>query len=278
MSRSWLEANGWLQGSLVSSEDLPLLKENFAHIPKEDIYLIIASQSCDVCGDINKEKFIELSIARSIESTNGSNLYNKNPRCLHLTADQNDGSGGFTEIHFELFAHDKIAIDKLEIGAIKEIKPCRQITLGSKTISQYADWLAARYNRPALPTTFERRLNDSWNKDKRAKDTNKLSEYILGIYVDISPDTDILETDRYYVDVLVLITQEACDDTDLYQRISNLIDKYVEAMEVANFDVGEVDITTESDVTLASFRSYKRIILDNLSYKNDDCLPIKLNR
>lgn len=284
MSRSWLETNGWLQGSLVSSEDLDLLKEHFIQIPREAEFLITASQSCDVCGKIEKERFIEFSVARSIDKPHGSNLYNKNPRCLHLTADQDSGNAGSindAEIHLELFASDKISLDKSAIEDIKKIEPSKRITLSSKTVSQYADWLAARYNRPALPTAFEIRFNNSkvWKKDKRVRDTGKLSELILGIYVDITPDieipdTEIPDTEIYEVDILILIKKEAVDDADLYQKIESLINKYVEAMVAANFIVGDVDITTESQVSLARFRSYKRIILENLSYKQNDCLPI----
>lgn len=279
MSRSWLETNGWLQGSLVSSEDLDLLKEHFIQIPREAEFLITASQSCDVCGEIEKERFIEFSVAKSIDSPNGLNLYNKNPRCLHLTADQDSGNAGSindAEIHLELFASDKIFLDKSAIENIKKIEPSKRITLSSTTVSQYADWLAARYNRPALPSAFEIRFNNSkgWKKNPRVKATGKLSEHILGIYVDINPDFEILDTEPYEVDILVLIKTEAIDDADLYQKIEILINKYVEAMVAANFIVGDVNITTESKVSLALFRSYKRIILENLSYKQNDCLPI----
>lgn len=277
MSRSWLETNGWLQGSLISSEDLLLLKEAFTHIPEEEIYLITASQSCDVCGEIEKEQFIEFSVARVIEKPNGLYLYNKNPRRLHLTADQDDGSGVFTEIHFELLAYDKIILDKSQIAVIKEIEPCKKIIVSDHTINQYADWLAARYNRPALPTNFERRFDEAWKRDNRSKATGKLSESILGIYVDISPDSEIPDTESYEVDILVLITQEVFDDTSLSQRVEGLIDRYAEAMVTANFTVGDINIRTEAKVSLSFFRSYKRIILDNLSYKNDECLPIKLS-
>ena len=276
MSRSWLEANGWLQGSLVSLDDLSLLKKHFASIPNDDIYLITASQSCDVCGEIEKEPFIEFSIARSIDNPNGSSLYNKNPRCLHLTASQDDGNGGFTDIHFELLASDKIVLAKSAVGSIKEISPYKKIIISTQTISQYADWLAARYNRPALPTNFERRLDEAWKKDKRSKAASKLSDSILGIYVDISPDTEIDDTESYNVDVLVLITQQADDDVKLSQNIEGLIDKYTDAMASANFEVGTTKITTEAKVSLAFFRGYKRILLDNLSYKNNDILPINL--
>ena len=279
MSRSWLETNGWPQGSLVSSEDLDLLKEHFVQIPRKAEFLITASQSCDVCAKIEKERFIEFSVASSIDKPHGLNLYNKNPRCLHLTADQDSGNAGSidgAEIHLELFAGDKISLDKSEIEKIKSINPSKLITLNSKTVSQYADWLAARYNRPALPSAFEIRFNNSegWKKDPRVKATGKLSEHILGIYVDITPDNEIPDTEPYEVDILVLIKQKAFDNTDIYQKIEILINKYVEAMIAANFIIGDVDITTESQVSLALFRSYKRIILENLSYKQNDCLPI----
>lgn len=277
MSRSWLEENNWLQGSFISSKDIELLRTEFAVIPEGDIYLVTASQSCDACADVEKEEFIEFSVARPIDEVKGNCEHNKNPRCLHLTTDDNGSNEEFSSVNLEFLAHEKIRLKKTDIEAIKRIKPCEDITLRDTTVTQYSNWLAARYNRPALPSAFERRFNEKWGKSQRKK-INKVSGNILGIYVDIQPNEEIPDNDPYFIDLLFLITTQANEDPNLYEDIVNLSTLYRGIMTDVGFKVGDIDIATKSDVSLAFLESYKRLILDSLSYKNDEPLPPNLGQ
>jgi len=272
MLRSWLEENCWLQGRFVSNEDLELLKDKFVEIPKDNIYLILASQSCDACASEEKEEFVEFSIAKAIEQVDGNFMYNKNPRRLHIEAEVDGSEEGFEKLNLELMAQDKIKIRKTDIKLIKEIKPHKNIVLTDSTVSQYANWLASRYNRPALPSSFERRL-DNKSKKKADKKLKTISKHIVGIYVDIFPDEEISDDEVYNVDLLFLITNAAKNDSEILQDIQTLSNEYKQSMISANFEVGEVIIGTKKEISIATLESHKRLIYDNLSYKNNEPIP-----
>lgn len=270
--RSWLEENNWLQCSFVSPDDVEILRSISDEIP-EGSYLIVASQSCDVCAASTTEEYIEFSIAEKLESANGNFLFNKHPRCLHIKVIDNS-QDEIGELYFELRADDKIRIKKNDIEGVKKIQPFTDLRLDGQTVEQYANWLAGRYNRPALPTEFERLLNEQWQKRKREKATEKANDYILGIYVDVSPDRDINEDEPYLVTLLFLITAEVEENVEIMQQIHNLSNQYVEAMEKAAMRILSVYIKTEKQVSIATFKNYKRLFLDSLSYKNNTPIPI----
>lgn len=120
MLRSWLEENCWLQGSFISPEDLVLLRNSFDNIPEGEIYLIMASQSCDACASEDKEEFVEFSVARRIERADGNFMYNKNPRRLHLIAETSNSEQEFGKFNLELYAQEKIKLRKVDIKKIKK--------------------------------------------------------------------------------------------------------------------------------------------------------------
>lgn len=268
--RSWLEENGWMQGDFVSPTDIPILQKIVPDLISENdnVYLIVASQSCDVCASSEIEPYIEFSIARKLERIDGNFMFNKNPRRLHLEADYSQSDGDET-LFLELLIYEKISIPKDAIESINKIEPCKELKLSTQTLQQYVNWLASRYNRPALPTAFERMFNQQWNKSKREKDSEKCSEYIWGIYVDITPDREIREDEFYTVQLLFLISPEIEGDESIMSSIKELAQKYIDNLKAANITViGGTLIKTEKSVSLATFSKFKRFNLDSLSYKN----------
>lgn len=270
--RSWLEENNWLQGSFVSPDDVAVLRSVSDEIP-DGCYLIVASQSCDVCAASATEEYIEFSIAWKLESVDGNFLFNKHPRCLHMKVIDNS-KDEIGELYFELRANDKIRIKKEDIENAKKIQPFTDLRLNEQTVEQYTNWLAGRYNRPALPTDFERLLNEQWQKRKREKTTEKVNDYLLGIYVDVSPDRDICDDESYLVTLLFLITAETEKNAEIMQQVHNLSEQYIEAMEKAAMKILSTHIKTETQVSIATFKNYKRLFLDSLSYKNNTPIPI----
>ncbi len=273
--RSWLEEEGWLQGCFVEPEDVQHLKQYFKQIPNEDIYLLVASQSCDVCANPETESEIEFSIARRIEILNGNYTYNKHPRRLHITAHTLINNTP-SEIFFELYAHEKIKISKVDItNQYKTITPCNDIQLSNQTITQFSNWLAGRYNRPALPTSFEKRFNEQWKKNKQFAQAEKVGQHILGIYVDITPDKEIPDNESYMVQLLFLISHEAQQNHDLLKPIELLAKTYHHYLSEANMLVSEPIIATEQQISLATFKQFKRLYFDSLSYKHATPLPFQ---
>lgn len=269
--RSWLEKNNWLQGCFVDPKDIPLLSDLFPFIPEGDFYLLVASQSCDVSASSEIEDTIEFSIAKTIPTINGNYSHNKHPRRLHIKAHQKGTP--ITEAYFELIASEKFQLSKNDIAAIREISPYQNLALDTSTIEQYANWLAARYNRPALPTAFEKRLNEQWQKRKREKKSAQLNEHILGIYVDISSFEE-LETEPYDLSLLLLITFEASNDSTIKKNITELAKEYDTAMKNAGMNVIATHIKTEREISVASFKNYQRFYLDSLSYQRNTVAPV----
>lgn len=271
--RSWLEENGWMQGNFISPDDVVLLQSKIHNFKKDDdVYFIVASQSCDICASSETEPYIEFSIARRLENTDGNFMFNKNPRRLHLTATRCGDK--ISKLSLELLIHEKFSILKSDIEKIKKIKPCENIELTQETIQQYANWLASRYNRPALPTKFEQLFNQQWKKSKREKASEKYSEHILGIYVDIYPDRDITENEVYQVQLLFLISPEIENDDNVMSEINKLANEYVNNLEEAGMTIVDMIIATKKKISLATFSKYKRFNLDSLSYKHkNDIAP-----
>lgn len=272
--RSWLEEKGWLQGDFVEPNDIFALKKYFTEIPQDEgVYLIVASQSCDVCASVENEPFIEFSVARKVEKTDKSLLFNKNPRKLHLEVNDNSHIDAIHSICLELISHEKIKLKKADIQKeYREIEPCKHLKMPQNTIHQYVGWLVSRYNRPALPTEFERRFNNQWNKSKRDKIVEKSNEFLLGIYVDITPDEEIDINEKYKASLLFLTTPSISDEN--LNAIEELARKYQEYLEAADITVVGYDIKSEKQVSIATFKAYRRFYLDYLSYKHNTETPI----
>ena len=134
--------------------------------------------------------------------------------------------------------------------------------------------MVGRYQRPALPTEFDRRFDEKWKKDKRRKFTEKGSEHILGIYVEITPDEEIEEDKNYSVNLLIIVAHDISkmpeEDSESVRLIAS---EYAEKMREANMDVVGPSILPEGRNFSCNFKRYKRFILDDLSYKSDHPLP-----
>ncbi|MDF2417283.1 hypothetical protein GWP85_07090 [Acinetobacter beijerinckii] len=263
--RHWMENLGWLQGSVVKSEDVAKILElaGKSELTAQDIVLIVASGSCDIAS--LSDPVVEFSIARSINAIDGNYNFNKNPRKIHCQLE----SASFHNINVELKAHEKIVINKNFIP--QGIEPNLEIKFSQKELNFYVDWLAARYKRPAFPTEFDRRIDQQWNRKKRKKVVSQVSSKLIGIYAKVLPDKEISEKENYSVNLLALVVPELTVEDK--SNILEVINKYKEVMIAAKMDVVIGPTLTEDKIAVATLKQYKRFNLDDLSYTNDDPLP-----
>lgn len=264
--RHWMEGYGWLQGSIVKCENVAQLLEFSSRTDlknDQNIILIVASGSCDVAHDA--DPIVEFSIARIIQSVDGNFTFNKNPRRLHCYLE----SAQESKMCIELIAHEKIVILKSNIPT--NISPNIQIKFSQQELGFYVDWLAARYNRPAFPTEFDRRIDKAWDKSRRRKAAAKVSSQLIGIYAQVYPDKEISADENYSVNLLALVTPNStiAEKADIGQ----LIGQYEQALVTANMNITSPQILTEAQVSVATLKNYKRFNLDDLSYKTDDPIP-----
>ena len=268
-----MEECGWLQGCLFGKTFIETIGAENYHIPSGDgVWLIAASQSCDIAN--GNEENIEFSIARNIEQVDGNFTFNKNPRKLHLNADvDSDLNYKNNTLALELLVHEKILIPKNSIPPA--IHPEQMVRLDSDVCSSYVDWLSARYKRPALPTEFNNRIQV--NALKKIITKAKVTENILGIYVSVYPDCEIASDAIYTVRLLALIKQDVKGDSEKLNKIQTLLNDYKQTMEDNAITVATVLIKTESEISVASFKEFKRFILDDLSYRSNDEQPPEKN-
>ena len=268
--RHWMESAGWRQGGFVQQKDLPTLICLYPDVGiTEDIYLVVASQSCDIAHA--QEPMIEFMIARKKDKMDGNFAHNKHPRKLHIEAIV-DNEGQIERLSLEIKAHEKICLLKDDFP--ESLIPESYIELELNSLKEFVAWLAGRYQRPALPTEFDRRFDEKWKKDKRRKFTEKGSEHILGIYVEITPDEEIEEDKNYSVNLLIIVAHDISkmpeEDSESVRLIAS---EYAEKMREANMDVVGPLIFPEEGISVATLKRYKRFILDDLSYKSDHPLP-----
>lgn len=261
-----LEKAGWRQGSIVKHENIQRLL-NIACMPHEaGLMLVVASQSCDIANNnLESEPCIELSIARKIHSPKGELTHNKNPRTLHthLTSLQDSV---ISEDHIELRAFEKYPVPK---ESFLEISPDSDKVFEDKQLKSYVGWLSARYSRPALPTAFNNRVSKADPKGKLRKQANIGNEQLSGIYVEIFPDQEIEENEKYRVNLLGLLPARFTGDKSTAEATINA---YAEMLKKAGMDV-DYSLRTEDEVSIATINRFKRFYLDDLSFRGGTPLP-----
>lgn len=263
-----LEEAGWKQGSIVRSENIHSIADAIKLPFDNNFIFLVASQSCDIANNnIDLEPYVEISLARSIDKINGNYAHNKNPRILHtqIIRRTNDSSV-FSEKYIELKAFDKFFIKK---EVFKELKPDLDRVLHDRQLKSYVAWLAARYSRPALPTEFNNRIDASIDPNKLKDKVKKGGAQLLGIYVEITPDTEIKESESYSVNLLGLLPAGFSEDLT---KIKSMLDAYQDVLEKAGMEV-ESALLTEDKVSLAVINRFKRFYYDDISFKKKTPLP-----
>lgn len=265
-----LEKAGWRQGSIVKCNDISRILFQAPMKNDPNLALIVASQSCDLANNqIILDPIIEFSVARKIDQLDGNCTHNKNPRRLHTTLSiRSNDSSIINSQHLECKAFEKVSIAKEYIA---NMSPDNGSILENKNLESYVAWLAARYQRPALPTKFNEQLQFKDPKNKRKEIAKKLNPHLSGIYVYINPDKDILEGEFYSVNLLGLVSVDFKGDL---KEIEAELSPYAKIMQDAGMDV-KFSVQREDQVSVATIRKFKRFYYDDLSIKDETSLPIE---
>lgn len=264
-----LEKLGWRQGSVVKKLDIPDL---LAFIGEEntsaEIHLIVASQSCDIANNnIDIDPSIELLIARTIVQKDGNLTFNKNPRQLHTQLKIFTGTADiFSYELIEIRIAERILVPKEYLASLS---PDDSTQLEAEQLEACVNWLSARYSRPALPTEFNKRIENADKKGHLRKKAKTLNEKLSGIYVEIIPFDEIAEGENYSVNLLGLVTE--MNEAEIPKAESSL--KNIEdILKAAQMEVKTV-VRSEANISLAQIKRFKRFYFDDLSFKDDTDLP-----
>lgn len=267
-----LEANGWKQGALVRREDIDVMLDGILEPVACEQELIVISQSCDLVQSNDQEPVVEAILAERISALDGNYTFNKNPRTLHLPMRQSAGADQIVEnVPLRIAAKDKLGIPKSRFYGKQ---PDREKAIQSESLRGLVSWLAARYSRPALPTSFNDALDRSdAGRKKRKKYAQRASPHTSGIYVEITPNREIMSGENYSVNVLGVLLPSA---TEHRAAVEDEIRALGDLMTNAGMDV-HIAVQTEDEVSISTLKRFQRLYFDDLSFRSThDPLPVEV--
>jgi len=256
---------GWRQGSIVRGEDLgrlqPLLAQGLESFSNERVAVVV-SQSCDLTHPVlDDEPHAELLVGRlagvcADASLRGNLTYGKNPRALCLPLQRR----AVEPVWMECRAHARVLLAREHLA---ELVPDDEHFMLREDAQILARWLAQRYQRVAFPDEFNAMLADA--EKKRKKLHLRLAADISGLFVELSPDRDLLREEQYRVNVLALVPDHRASALENVQRgVQDLVSFFLEAgMDAQGAAV------LESDISYGVVRRFRPFPLDHLSLREN---------
>lgn len=191
----------WRQGSVLTHQhacDIGMF-----NVDTTNRHAVVISHDCDLPND--REAVVEVVIGSIILKPDPSFARARNIRCLHLVyATHKEHS-----ICLELTHAARQIIPKQDFG--DTLQPDKNFIILPDEKRALKQWLAARYGRPAFPTTFENRLREKKVEEKLKVVLERASTYIVGVYFDLGENrTEELYAGIPYV-LRILIVYDAVE-------------------------------------------------------------------
>lgn len=255
MPRSLVEA------ALRSCEP-PLRKELLVR----DWFLIVTSQDCDVVHhSLSAEPWVELIAVTPADKENGNLLHLRNPRRLQFYLNLK-GNRRLMEVS----VHDRCRIPR---ELLADQPPDTETSLQPDDVSCLIRWLARRYDRSALPDTFNKRLQPCQVKIKKL--LGKASAVIQQLLIAIDPWEELPEGTNYNATVLGTIRADDYQDTSKIRTAEETLLQLEEVVSaVGGIDI-RVEVRSESDVSLHTVRSFQLWDFESLSFSENQPTPIE---
>lgn len=263
---------GWRQGSVLRCDDHRLLGARYCEgRPEADVIGLVVSQSCDLTHEsLEGEPFAEILIGFRADDEaalklRGNRSAGKHPRCLHMPIRQ-----GHDEVWFAFLPWDRVLVDR---AALADCIPHDEWVVLQADLDVLANWLAQRYVRAAFPDDFNTLLDATRSKQKKLH--VRLSPDVSGLYARLNPDRDLLEGERYVLDLLALVPEFRRDELS---SVSKSVQALIDSIRATGIDV-RGNVRMEDEVSYGLVRSFRRFPLEHLSLRGDppDPMPLELS-
>jgi len=265
---------GWRQGSILRDDDLFLCRapDRISARDMTGAIGVVVSQSCDLTHAVLEgEPVVEILVGHPAEDDvaarkRGNCSGGKHPRCLHMTVQMHDEG----ERWFEFTPWSRVAVDR---SVLVGRRPDADRFISPSDMLVLTNWLAQRYIRAAFPDDFNALLDGA--RSSQRKLYARLSSAVSGLHARLLPDRDLLENERYTLDLLALVP-------DLYAAqlasAAETVEKLADVLRSAGIDVSSAAVL-ESEVSYARVRSFRRFPLEHLSLRGDppDPMPLELS-
>jgi len=269
--RSAIIANGWQQGAILNTEDLPNgMMEN---LELDKGLYVVANQSCDVVQSLEVEPSIELVKATPV--TCDHELYNGgffNAKSARRLITPSPASVRENYLHFDV--KDKLQIPRDFLFSHQGIRPCCHLEGSSE--NTFKTWLAMRYNRASFPDAFNERINRAKNKlvkgFEKQVSGDPVCMFVEGLYFNISPEIELDSGKDYELNCFALVPSNI--PTKIFDKVQNCMDVFASELGKVGVIVQSMDalVMTMAEVTVEELRYYKRFSLEQLTLKHGEAI------
>ena len=177
---------------------------------------------------------------------------------------------GHDEVWFAFLPWDRVLVDR---AALADCIPHDEWVVLQADLDVLANWLAQRYVRAAFPDDFNKLLDATRSKQKKLH--VRLSPDVSGLYARLNPDRDLLEGERYVLDLLALVPEFRRDELS---SVSKSVQALIDSIRATGIDV-RGNVRMEDEVSYGLVRSFRRFPLEHLSLRGDppDPMPLELS-
>ena len=266
-----IASRNWRQGSVfaptVSSEFIRANRAAIA-IPGfeigEDAILMVISHSCDIVHSGIYEPRIEVCPAVHISELNGNYTNVRNPRCLQLSLLVENKIA-----HYEFRAASRFYLPR---KVLETNLPNAKVIIGDRELGHLRAWLARRFQRTALPTEFDKRI-DRKARDKIRQCLRQVPPHSLhSIVIAINPDDAELSKieDEYQLQLIALMEPDQYENAQIYEAVANEIEK-IEAIlgNCDGIDLQACEVESLGNITVAEYRDFSVWDYDHLSWEQN---------
>lgn len=256
-----IKEKGWRQGSILQNNDVRDYLGD-PDVNSDEIVSIVITQSCDlVHHSLEGEPSVEILVGKIVNKPNGNFRYGKHPRKLHICVRHADTNEQFVE----LVPHEKIVVAR---ELLKDIDPDPERYLPEQDLRVLTAWLAARYDRPALPDAFNDRVHASMKgQEKIAK---RISDHVIALFINIHPFNDLLPDEVYSVILVAVVSKNFKGDLS---EIEAEIDAFANLLRAGNIEVTTKTLL-ENKAPFSLITNFNRYNLDYLSLRQDPVDPM----
>lgn len=266
----WSRETPWRQGHVLCANAREAI--DLQHPDKDATCVVVISHDCDLANDdLNTEPNVEVIIGRLVSAANGNYSWGKAPRTLHLPM-QRDGA----IVTIELDATRKCLVDK---SALAAYVGDGTFVLDGDGLAVLRSWLSARYNRPAFPDTFVRRMQRTKVDQKLAKKLEPHGTLISVVYFDLDGGRVLERPDgEPYELSIVLVYPPGSDPEASAEAAEDLADDVEQSCSARLVDGKEIVIKrcisiSEDDLLVSRARVMTRWRLEHMTLKANDNQP-----
>jgi len=264
---AWSRNTLWRQGHVLAREDFQAV--NLTDTGDAELAVAI-SHSCDIASaKLDLEPGVEFILARCLEQKDGRFTYGKNARTLHLGYEHMGNT-----ITLELIASKKRTVPK---NLLEKIQPNLNYKLiDNRQVLQ--SWLAARYDRHALPSSLVERLRDVFECIQ--KEGRKNASGILSFRLSYRPEGELPPEEHYDFNLkIIYITDETGKHKsmaeNLAQKLRQNFPKLLgKAKNPGSVNLQSCEAVSEDDFTFQEMRETVEYRSEYLSYRTDPPGPV----